>query len=754
MKCRILVCLLAGAMILSNSAFVFAAEEVNDNSDAISVEVAEDVIVEYDDCLEVENQDIDIIVEVQDGQNTEDIEDIILVNDEYTAEDTVKYEEELTLNEVSEVAYPTAEFGYRILYNQTVEITEYTGESGQVAIPDVIEGKIVTGIGSEAFKWCTNLKSISIPSTVTTIGYSAFYGCTNLTSIKIPSSVSSIGSSAFQECTSLKSVELPSGITSIQGSTFYKCISLTDIELPSSVTSIGSQAFMRCNSLTRINIPSGVKSIGSYAFYECTSLKSTNIPLNVKSVERYTFYDCRSLVNIDISPNVRSIEESAFSYCKSLTSIELPVGVTSIGSNAFCECSALKRIELPPGLTAIEYQMLYGCRSLTSIEIPSGVTSIKDGAFWECTGLTSMNIPSSVKSVGGYAFYGCKNLANIYFYGNAPTLGEHMWMYDKLNAYYPVNNLTWTEEMRLQYDGTVRWIPWDLTHYHIEVIDQAIPPTCTETGKTEGSHCSICKIVINEQKVVPALGHKAVIDRAVNATCTEAGLTEGSHCFVCNTILVRQAEVEKKSHRPALPVQESVTEATCTKMGRYDLVTYCSVCNSEITRTRITVSKGEHNPVLLKAVEATCITGGLKAGIECSICKNILMPQDVIPALGHNWSDWKTMRAATVLKKGVRTRTCLRCKKSETKDIAKLKATIKLSAAKKTIKVKKSYKLKISGLAKGDSVKSVTTSKKMVAAVTKSKTNQYKITAKKKGSSTITVTLISGKKATCKITVK
>lgn len=51
-------------------------------------------------------------------------------------------------------------------------------------------------------------------------------------------------------------------------------------------------------------------------------------------------------------------------------------------------------------------------------------------------------------------------------------------------------------------------------------------------------------------------------------------------------------------------------------------------------------------------------------------------------------------------------------------------------------------------------VKSVKSSKKSVATVKKLKTNQYKITGKKKGTATVTVVLKSGKKATCKITVK
>ena len=96
---------------------------------------------------------------------------------------------------------------------------------------------------------------------------------------------------------------------------------------------------------------------------------------------------------------------------------------------------------------------------------------------------------------------------------------------------------------------------------------------------------------------------------------------------------------------------------------------------------------------------------------------------------------------------------CKYCKQElsrKTVSIAKLNPTIKLSAKKKTLKKGKTYKLKVTGLAAGDSVKSFKSSKKAVASVSK----KGKIKAVKKGKAVITVTLKSGKTAKCKITVK
>ena len=83
---------------------------------------------------------------------------------------------------------------------------------------------------------------------------------------------------------------------------------------------------------------------------------------------------------------------------------------------------------------------------------------------------------------------------------------------------------------------------------HTEVIDEAVAATCTETGLTEGKHCSVCNAIITAQVEVTAPGHTEVIDEAVSPTCTETGLTEGKHCSVCNEIIFAQEEVDATGH--------------------------------------------------------------------------------------------------------------------------------------------------------------------------------------------------------------
>lgn len=183
--------------------------------------------------------------------------------------------------------------------------------------------------------------------------------------------------------------------------------------------------------------------------------------------------------------------------------------------------------------------------------------------------------------------------------------------------------------------------------------------------------------------------------------------------------------------------------ATCVKKA------VCTVCGKEYG----TINKSNHTgkTEVRNAKKATCKSPGYT---YCKDCGTKLKTGKKI-TINHTWSAWKTTKSATALVKGSKYRTCKVCKKKETQPIEKLKPTIKLSATKKTIKKKKSYTLVISKLAKGDSVKSVTSSNKKIATVKKVSKTQYSIKAtSKKGKVTIKVILASGKKATCAVTVK
>ena len=82
--------------------------------------------------------------------------------------------------------------------NGEVTITDCDdAATGELVIPDTIEGNPVTSIGNLAFQLCYRLTSITISDSVTTIIGSAFVDCSSLTSVTFGNGVTYIGSSAF-----------------------------------------------------------------------------------------------------------------------------------------------------------------------------------------------------------------------------------------------------------------------------------------------------------------------------------------------------------------------------------------------------------------------------------------------------------------------------------------------------------------------------------------------------------------------------
>ena len=236
---------------------------------------------------------------------------------------------------------------------------------------------------------------------------------------------------------------------------------------------------------------------------------------------------------------------------------------------------------------------------------------------------------------------------------------------------------------------------------HKEVKDAAVAATCETAGKTEGSHCSVCGIVIKAQTTIAALGHswdggkvtkaatcttagtktytctrckktrtetiaatghKEVKDAAVAATCETTGKTEGSHCSVCGTVLKAQTTTAALGHN--WDSGKVTKAATCTATGTKTYT--CTRCKK--TRTETIAATG-HKAVKDAAVAATCETAGKTEGSHCSVCNTVLKAQTTVAALGHSWDGGKITKAATCTAAGTKTYTCTRCKKTRTETI-------------------------------------------------------------------------------------
>lgn len=191
-----------------------------------------------------------------------------------------------------------------------------------------------------------------------------------------------------------------------------------------------------------------------------------------------------------------------------------------------------------------------------------------------------------------------------------------------------------------------------------------------------------------------------------------------------------------------------ITAATCKAEGKKEFT--CLVCG--YTKTEVIPKTSQHSYDTGTVTKQATYTAAGEKVYTCTVCG--ATKAEVIPMLTHDHNfTWTVISQATVFAPEKQEGICTICGAKKTRDNGnKLTATIKLNATSIKLQKKQSTtKVKVTGLANGDSVKSWISSNKKIVTVDKS----GKIKAgKKTGNAKITVTLKSGKKAILKVKVQ
>ena len=325
---------------------------------------------------------------------------------------------------VAETIFTIDHIDYRVTGENTVEVYRIKSSQQSVVIPETVNYErqyTVTGVSEGAFENCTQLTSVTLPSTITSVGDRAFAGCSALTAVNVAMTTApSVTASVFtgvekancklyvpKGAASAYSAWKPYFSTIVDGETFTETVNGVETTflitgantvqlgdgapaisttftgaypIPETVehdgvtytvTAIGATAFKDCTGLTgEVQIPTTVKSIGQRAFLGCTGITSAVIPEGIRALPPYLFGDCTSLASVSLPEGLERIFGYAFHYCTSLQTLEIPSSVIGIDQSALYGAltTVVAKMVTPCGLAGNVFRSTSDCKLI----VPQG----------------------------------------------------------------------------------------------------------------------------------------------------------------------------------------------------------------------------------------------------------------------------------------------------------------------------------------------------------------------------------------------
>lgn len=595
------------------------------------------------------------------------------------------------------------------------------GFSYQYAIKKLTLPDTLQYIEEDAFKYADSLENILIPDGVTRIGAGAFQFCHVLKQVRIPASVKEIGRGCFFDCTSLETIRVEATNAFFEdedGVLFEK----------------GKKALVAFPAGKRgpYTMPEEVEILRELSF-SFAKPKELILSDSLRTIEPYAFYDS-NIIRLELPLGMMEVGTRAFqdSYIREFV---LPEGVETISEYAFFNAS-VREIHLPTSLKSIGEAAFAGNISLCRTVVPASVTVIGDYAFWLDYGWSSMGESTNLnQQYGNYVllegatnlqfgengvFRDCivgvreespacqyvqeKEVPFVLLGADAKILLQDAWFVSLENISYAYKGKEIRPVKTASYEiGKCPVKLMENVDYKVSYKDNinagtaqaAIIGTGVFSGTLSRSFTILeayqwdAKAFLSRQEV--GVGHQASVRvenaigdisfrssneriASVDQDGIVTGVSEGT-----TSIYVTAAGNQNYGLR-SLYLQITVTpENHSWDNGRVTRETSCREAGIETwtciecgaTKTNEIPAKS-HTPVSELGAAATCTKPGLTDWSHCMVCGTVLQKQEIIPALGHEYSAWKTITPATYNEEGLQERTCGRCKDTEQKTIAKL----------------------------------------------------------------------------------
>ncbi len=261
---------------------------------------------------------------------------------------------------------------------------------------------------------------------------------------------------------------------------------------------------------------------------------------------------------------------------------------------------------------------------------------------------------------------------------------------------YPINATAENDN----YDITV--IPGTLTICHSEQTMNAVDPTCTDTGLTEGTKCSACGEILTAQETVDALGHdwnETTYTWTGYTACTAERVCkrDAGHKLTLSAVITEEVTIAPLCESEGLMTYTAAfdtdwaetqavtqvlnalghdwddgvitTQPTCTEKG---VITFTCGNDKSHTRTEDKPARG-HTWQDVEALAPTCTVPGHTEGAKCAVsdCSFVFWGLEELPATGHSFGEWYESKAPSCTEKGEERRDCGKCSHFETREAEK-----------------------------------------------------------------------------------
>lgn len=310
----------------------------------------------------------------------------------------------------------------------------------------------------------------------------------------------------------------------------------------------------------------------------------------VTAIGEKAFSGVKTVSKITLPETVKSIYDEAFINCSNLTEFTMPDSVTYVGEAVFSGCINLKEAVFSDNIKIIPGDTFYNCVSLSDVKLSDEAYIISSKAFFSCSSLKQFILPKSTRVIANEVFFGCDSLVSVYMPSSIESIGK-----DAFNEC--------TQLQSVYYEGT---------------------SALNESFSVSSGNESLIKAVWSYEHK-----HNAIsLVEKISSTCVSDGYTEAA--CICGFTQITDF-VPASGHN--LSVLQTVKAPSCNQKGLARV--FCSECDYF---EEMLLPETSHKTVIDAAVPADCITSGKTQGSHCYVCGAVIVAQNAIKPLGHDFT--------------------------------------------------------------------------------------------------------------------